>query len=72
MVCEVNEGCFLEIFPAGWERSQIYDDDVRSKKRERRSSSIDQKKRSEASGKAKREIEKKTCVKFLSKMHEIR
>ncbi|VDO36131.1 unnamed protein product [Onchocerca flexuosa] len=49
-----------EIFPAGWDRSQIYDDDVRSKKREHRSSSIDHKKRSEASGKAKREIEKKT------------
>lgn len=57
---------FLEIFPAGWERSQIYNDDVRSKKREHRSSSIDQKKRSEASGKAKREVEKKMYIKFPS------
>uniref|UniRef100_A0A8R1TWE8 ARID domain-containing protein n=1 Tax=Onchocerca volvulus TaxID=6282 RepID=A0A8R1TWE8_ONCVO len=59
-----------EIFPAGWERSQIYDDDVRSKKREYRSSSIDQKKRSEASGKAKREIEKKTSAESSSSESE--
>uniref|UniRef100_A0A0R3S0U5 ARID domain-containing protein n=1 Tax=Elaeophora elaphi TaxID=1147741 RepID=A0A0R3S0U5_9BILA len=55
-----------EIFPVGWERSQIYDDDVRSKKRERRSSSVDQKKRPEVSGKAKREVEKKASAESSS------
>ncbi|CAG9531609.1 unnamed protein product [Cercopithifilaria johnstoni] len=59
-----------EIFPTGWERSQIYDDDVRSKKREHRSSSIDHKKRSEPPGKTKREIEKKTSAESSSSASE--
>ncbi|KAL3985121.1 ARID/BRIGHT DNA binding domain family protein [Acanthocheilonema viteae] len=58
-----------EIFPAGWERSQIYDD-MRPKKRERRSSSIDKKKRSESSGKAKREMEKKISAESSSSESE--
>uniref|UniRef100_A0AAF5Q538 ARID domain-containing protein n=1 Tax=Wuchereria bancrofti TaxID=6293 RepID=A0AAF5Q538_WUCBA len=59
-----------EIFPAGWERSQIYDDEIRSKKRDHRSSSADQKKRLEASGKAKRETEKKTSAESSSSESE--
>ncbi|VDK81120.1 unnamed protein product [Litomosoides sigmodontis] len=56
-----------EIFPAGWERSQIYDDEMRSKKHERRSSSTDQKK---ASGRGKREMDKKASAESSSSESE--